>query len=328
MKRLFVCEFITCGGMRDRDLPDSLLVDAELMYDALLTDLRKIEDLQIITCRDDRLPPVAESVTYIAQEDNVWQHWQHCMDKAELAWLIAPETDGVLLRLNKLARQSGCELIGCDDDAVELTTSKLATNQYLLERGVPALISKRLNEELLPGDGGWVVKLDDGAGSEECYFFQESEEVSSWKKEVKDCSRYIQQRYISGTPASMSVLYTNEKTNLLSCNRQVVQLNNGMLVNKGILPDDLRRYRTQLEPLAVEVGKLIPGLHGYVGIDLVLTKKGPVVIEINPRLTTSYAGLSEALNINVAELIINALSYRHQQTFHDYPDSAVARAGI
>jgi len=56
----------------------------------------------------------------------------------------------------------------------------------------------------------------------------------------------------------------------------------------------------------------IPGLWGYVGIDVVLTQRGPVVLEVNPRLTTSYAGLRAALDINPARLVLDLLDEREQ----------------
>jgi tyramine---L-glutamate ligase len=328
MKRLFVCEFITCGGMRDRQLPPSLLADAELMYQALLSDLRQIDDLEIISCRDDRLSPVAESVVNISAGENAWQHWARCMETAELAWIIAPETDGVLLRLNKLARESACQLIACDDDAVELTTSKHATNEHLLRHSLPALKSKGLDDELLDSDSGWLVKPDNRAGSEGCYFFQDSEQLLSWKMKIKNRTQYIQQRYVCGIPASMSVLYGQEQTRLLSCNRQLLSVKQGMLINEGIIVNDLHKHHAELETLAIEIGKKIPGLRAYVGIDLVLTDAGPVVIEINPRLTTSYAGLSESLNINVAQLILNAQQDGDLDIFHDHHHNVVARVAV
>ena len=51
----------------------------------------------------------------------------------------------------------------------------------------------------------------------------------------------------------------------------------------------------------------IPGLWGYVGVDLMLAKEGPVVLEINPRLTTSYCGLRRALGINTAAMVLDLL---------------------
>ena len=51
---------------------------------------------------------------------------------------------------------------------------------------------------------------------------------------------------------------------------------------------------------------LVPGLRGYIGVDMVLTENQGYVIEINPRLTTSYVGLRQVININLAEAIWRA----------------------
>jgi biotin carboxylase len=56
--------------------------------------------------------------------------------------------------------------------------------------------------------------------------------------------------------------------------------------------------------------KSLAGLRGYVGVDMVLTRKEPVVMEINPRLTTSYIGLRRVVNFNPAQAIIDAVLKR------------------
>jgi predicted ATP-grasp superfamily ATP-dependent carboligase len=50
----------------------------------------------------------------------------------------------------------------------------------------------------------------------------------------------------------------------------------------------------------------LPGLRGYVGVDVVLTRSEAVVIEVNPRLTTSYLGVRSAIEENVAALALAA----------------------
>ena len=52
----------------------------------------------------------------------------------------------------------------------------------------------------------------------------------------------------------------------------------------------------------------VEGLRGYVGVDVVLGTaadgSGDVVIEINPRLTTSYIGLRALARFNLAEALL------------------------
>jgi predicted ATP-grasp superfamily ATP-dependent carboligase len=60
----------------------------------------------------------------------------------------------------------------------------------------------------------------------------------------------------------------------------------------------------------VRACRAIPGLAGYVGVDLILTPGGPLVVELNPRLTTSYLGLRAATRRNLAAAAIAALEGR------------------
>ncbi len=46
---------------------------------------------------------------------------------------------------------------------------------------------------------------------------------------------------------------------------------------------------------------------GYAGIDLIETAEQILVLEINPRLTTSFAGIDAALGVNVAEMVLQLL---------------------
>ena len=63
--------------------------------------------------------------------------------------------------------------------------------------------------------------------------------------------------------------------------------------------------RPEFERIANGVAKALPGLFGYAGIDVIVTEQGPVVLEVNPRLTTSYVGLGEALGCNVVALVLD-----------------------
>ncbi len=57
---------------------------------------------------------------------------------------------------------------------------------------------------------------------------------------------------------------------------------------------------------AIGICQALPGLRGFVGVDLVLTATDAIVIEVNPRLTTAYLGVRSALEENVADLALAA----------------------
>lgn len=60
----------------------------------------------------------------------------------------------------------------------------------------------------------------------------------------------------------------------------------------GAIPAEISsRQIAQIEEVVVAACRTIPGLAGYFGVDLLLTDGGqPVIVEINPRLTTAYVG--------------------------------------
>ena len=68
---------------------------------------------------------------------------------------------------------------------------------------------------------------------------------------------------------------------------------------------------TNLIDRATELGTkaitALPPTIGYVGVDLILTEDSTAdsVIEVNPRLTTSYIGLREIAETNLAEVMLS-----------------------
>ena len=54
---------------------------------------------------------------------------------------------------------------------------------------------------------------------------------------------------------------------------------------------------------------MLPDALGYVGVDVIIDKENDkiYVLEINPRLTTSYVGLADALALNPAKLLLDGM---------------------
>ena len=117
--------------------------------------------------------------------------------------------------------------------------------------------------------------------------------------------RLTLEAWVEGDALSLSLLCGEDSTELLSINRQHIRVGSqGEVAYQGVSIgavqlDDPRG--ALLAAVATRVGQAIPGLRGFVGIDLVWHPTlGPVVIEVNPRVTCSYVGLSARLGRNLA----------------------------
>ena len=307
--RIFVCEFITGGGVLGEPLPDALALEGDMMLNALISDLLDLTAIDIVTARDPRLDVVRHPIQVETpdQTGDCWQLWQTLARNADAVWPIAPETGGALEDLSEMAQRCHRTLLGSSPEAIRLTTSKSATSAQLLNCGIPAVETHQVSTDLPLSETGWIIKPDDGVGCEDTYLFRTYEALKTWLDNNKAKQFHVAQRYIPGIPASISMLCRDGEAKVLACNQQRVEINASKCCLRGMIVNGLRDKRALFEELADDVAKAIPGLWGYVGIDLILTPSGPVVLEVNPRLTTSYIGLRKSIRRNPAELVLSLL---------------------
>ncbi len=280
------------------------------MRDALLHDLSLLPDISITTTHDARLaPPSHADSIELNQGDHVWDVWQQCIKQADAVWLIAPETGGILARLTQLAQDMGKVVLGCDAHSVAIAASKLACAQQLTTAGVPALPAYRYEDwRYQPATHGWVAKPDDGAGCDDMLWTDDRQALQQWMQ--PRLHSHVIQTYVPGTAASLSMLCRHGQAWLLSCNEQLITLQDGCFHYAGSILNGLSHYHAAAQDIASQVAAAMPGLAGYVGVDVIVDEEGAMqVIEVNPRLTTSYAGLHAAINCNPAQLILDLLLY-------------------
>ena len=313
IKTIFVCEFITAGGLNHQVLPQSLLTQGESMRDALLHDLSDLA-YQIVTAVDARLTKPSDChVCYAIQaEDDAWQKWAEIMNSVDAVWLIAPETDGDLAKLTALALQQNKIILGCGLNAIDVCSSKLATYLLLKQSGVKTVETYSYVEWPKTSGISWLAKPDDGAGCEQTVCFDEVAVLSQWLLQYQHTKTHVIQPYFVGTAGSISCVMHQGKAHVLSCNQQLITVKNNVLNYQGCVVNGMRQHWEKFVALANQIAQLLPDLAGYVGIDVIVShhekEETITVIEINPRLTTSYIALGEATGYNVAEYIINTLT--------------------
>ena len=311
IKKIFVCEFITAGGFNRQELPAGMIAEGKLMRDALLHDLSTLP-YEISTTTDVRIesPVIGKNIT-VHSHDDVWKIWSEQIDAVDAVWLIAPETDGVLQRLTATAIKKGKLVIGCGANAINVTSEKLATYHMLQQAGIPTIPTYMAeNWPQLPGQ--WLVKPNNGAGCEDTILFNKADDLADWLKLYpRKKESHVIQPYQQGIPASISCVMHNGTAQLLSCNKQMISIENNQLSFAGSQINGMRDFWQPFESIARQIAAIDSGLNGYVGIDVIVNvqeRNQITVVEINPRLTTSYAGLAEAIGNNPAELIINTLT--------------------
>lgn len=308
--RIFVCEYVTGGGMAGLPLPESLAREGDLMVRALTRDLLALPGVEVMVSRDYRLEPLDMTMMIMATpsaHDDVWRFWDRCIREADAVWPIAPEAGGILERLSALVLERGRILLGSRPGAVRVAGSKRAAAVHLRRHGVPVVTTRPADSALPRPAAGWVVKPDDGAGCADTRLFRNRRELQAWCAAHGSGSRYVVQPYIPGIPASLSLLCHEGAARILACNRQWIEVTDGAFHFRGSAVNAVWDRDGTLGEIGRAVAAALPGLWGYVGVDVVLTEAGPVVLEINPRLTTSYAGLRSALGVNPAGLVLELL---------------------
>jgi predicted ATP-grasp superfamily ATP-dependent carboligase len=323
--RILVHEFFSGGGLAGRDVPASLAREGSAMLTALVADLAAIDGHRIVATVDPRFPLAAPAgVDVVAMTSTRGSRLDALFSSIDAVWLIAPETDRCLERLAATAERKGVALLGSSAAAIRLASNKARLPRLLARHGVRHPGTRVID----PSRAGWkaelniaacglgypiVVKPSRGAGCEGVSLARDARELrhaAVVARSIDGQARLVLQRYVRGVPASVSLLADGRRAVALTTNAQAIGSLGGTLSR----PFAYRGGTTPLDhPLArraageaVRTCELIPGLRGYVGVDLILTASEVFVIEVNARLTTTYLGVRSAIDANVAGMALSA----------------------
>ena len=281
------------------------------MRDALLRDLSALPYEVCITIDARLMPPESYLCLKVKADDDIWPIWQAQIAEADAVFLIAPETDGLLHYLTQMATLQSKLVLGCGLDSIVTTSDKMATYLVLKLAGIATIstfyVDYWMEHEALNKQITWLAKPNDGAGCEATMCFDNAENLMHWLTQNKKQSSHIIQPFVMGTPASISCVMHQGRAQLLSCNKQIIDINNHALSFKGVLVNGMCEHWQAFQQIANQIAAAFSSLAGYVGIDVIVQHDKIFVVEINPRLSISYAGLRESIGANPAELIINTL---------------------
>jgi predicted ATP-grasp superfamily ATP-dependent carboligase len=296
--KVFAFDYASAGGPMPRRLPQSLRLQGDMLLQALQADLRALPGVELTTMAPALEEPEAQP--------GFGERLAACMEAADAVWPLASESEGLLERLSHDILRANRILLGSAPGAVRVAASKLAMARALADGGVPVAATYSPHAVLPDGHGAWVVKPDDGAGCFNTRLFSDRAAALAWIRAAA-VGDYVLQPFVAGKLGSLSLLCCDGVAGVLSCNLERVAMRNNRFHFLGSTVNGLDDHDGALGRLAQQVAAAIPSLWGYVGVDFVLTARGAVVLDVNPRLTAAYAGLHASIGRNPAGLVIELL---------------------
>ncbi|MFA6164561.1 MAG: ATP-grasp domain-containing protein [Methylobacter sp.] len=331
--KILVFEYITGGGFNKHELPDSLANEGSLMLNALLDNLRSHVGIEITVMLDWRLHAIARDGVYaenlpgavaapvnmksintviINAEHDISEEFARLILQSDAVWPVAPEFDGILQALCQSVESLGKILLTSPASAVAIAGNKFKTFELLSQHQIATVPTRMLEGDYSPGE--WMVKPVDGVGCADSYVIgnrQDFEQISMRKG--NDCmnagaiAEYVIQPHLQGKKTSLSCLFKQGSGWLVCANLQRFEFINQQYHLTEIVVNhhaDSGAY----QQLVDQIAHAFPELWGYVGIDLIETAEQMLVLEINPRLTTSFVGIHAALGINPAEAVLQLVN--------------------
>ncbi|QDU07831.1 ATP-grasp domain-containing protein [Gimesia aquarii] len=294
------------------------------MLEAVIADLISIPNYNIITCIQEDLTTAIPNFSQWEQDGRLQVHRvgdpreeQACFEQAcrqsDIVWIIAPEFDEILSSRTERAIQLGAYVVGSDLKSINLSADKWRLYEFLHDRSIPTISTLLLESQQLtfPCTFPCVIKHRFGAGGLGLHYFTQ---LDDWQEQFShrqvNHSEYIVQPFVSGKMLSAVVLVNSHCREFFPIGEQRICWESGFQYQGGAIPSELAIDVTQsVQNLLQRLCNELPGLAGYVGFDLLLPDENPtdpLVVEINPRLTTSYTGYRQLTQENLAQRIVDS----------------------
>lgn len=194
------------------------------------------------------------------------------------------------------SRVKGVRVLNNPPEKAAMVSDKLWLADWLERRGFPFIPTSESPENVgFPA----VVKPRKGAGGIGCRLVERATDLKLEGHMKIEAGMIIQDR-LSGTPASASVIGNGRDSRAIAVNEQLIGAHwagaEGFRYSGNITP--LEPSQPEMAGMAEEIVSEL-GLVGSNGVDFLLTEKGPLVVEVNPRFQGSLDSVELSTGLNV-----------------------------
>ena len=274
--------------------------EGRAMLSAIVGDLSEFSETVVMLQKGIDLSFDYSKIRYCDPDKPMWAQWVDGARGCDAAVVIAPEFDGILAKGVAALRSSGVDVVAGSGDFLRVASDKLLTAQLFHQARVPhppylAIEDSRMADQI-SANARFVVKPRDGCGTQEIQRYDDFDQALASMTE-----KSLMQSWVAGRSVSISLIASGtSQTFLPAVSQEITDGQCEYVGGQGPLDDEAQRRATALASRAIAA--MPPTARGFVGLDLILADDHDkdCVIEVNPRLTTSYVGLRKMIHGNLA----------------------------
>ena len=249
--------------------------------------------------------------------------------------LIAPECDGVLVSLLKAVQESEASPIlslNLNWRLAEIFSDKRSTDVWLRQHSIATIPTRTIDNSIAEAlrstapqhshidlftktvhataDQLAVLKPRDGAGAEGVQIVRLNDHLfQDLPQQCANNDRWILQPLMPGIACSVGFIGGGQRgpTTILAPARQIIVVTDGLVSYQGGQIPCAPTIASRITPVAEQIAVALGSFDGYVGTDLLVDLSAPEdsegsvrVVEVNPRLCTSYVGYRAIAEDNLA----------------------------
>ena len=315
-----------------------MLNEAAAMLTAVVTDLTLAPNTDVTVLLSAGTHPLASTLpnTQIIYGEICPETLQHILrgdanqSPFDAVLLIAPECDGVLVSLLKAVQEQTMMQIrslNLNWRLTEIFADKRATDSWLRQNHIATIPTKTIDHATAEtlhsrivsmsdstSDLYAVLKPRDGAGSDGVQIVPfDRDAFQKFPQQLSDDDQWLLQPFLQGVACSVGFIGGGphgHTTILPPAGQNIVTSGARLSYHGGQIPCE-PEIAARIAPIAEQLAHALGPFNGYVGADLLVdlsvsadSEASVRVVEVNPRLCTSYLGYRMLSVDNLATWIL------------------------